>query len=145
MSSNDSVALTWQEEYETGIDEIDFQHQYFLKLIRRIKRLLQDTHDLKCQTALIAELNAYARFHFISEENLMTLYGYPDIDSHKNHHYNIIQELSIKQANLDVFQTQMDIEKLIQFLVTWFIDHTTGVDKEFSLFLCSRKQQIHAK
>ena len=40
-------------------------------------------------SALIAELNAYARFHFISEENMMARAGYPDLEAHRKHHNEV--------------------------------------------------------
>jgi hemerythrin len=39
MNNDLNTIYEWKESYNTGNEEIDFQHQYFLKLIHRIAEL----------------------------------------------------------------------------------------------------------
>ena len=50
--------LDWKKEYDLGIEDIDFQHHYFLNLINRLSEELKMTTSSSRRTALIAELNA---------------------------------------------------------------------------------------
>lgn len=59
--------LEWTPEYLTGIDEIDLQHHYFLKLINRIEAKIASIALDQGHSPLLTELGAYARFHCLSE------------------------------------------------------------------------------
>ena len=75
--------IEWLTKYEIGIEDIDLQHHFFFNLINRLAGELTRSDDLNYQNALVSELNAYARFHFISEENMMFRVGYPESVNHK--------------------------------------------------------------
>ncbi len=62
----------------------------FLDLINRLSEELGKSDNLAYQSVLINELNAYAVFHFISEENMMFKAGYPGLDRHKRSHRGLI-------------------------------------------------------
>ena len=84
------------------------------------------------RTALISELNAYARFHFISEENIMIKSGYPQLEEHRQHHRDLIQELNTREAMLQLQKTDERAEDVVEFLKQWFIGHTIGEDRLFA-------------
>jgi hemerythrin-like metal-binding protein len=86
--------LHWKQDYETGVREIDLQHRFFMDLINRMHEELQGSTDADYRAALFEELSNYARFHFVSEENLMFKFGYPDLDHHRMMHRRLIDELS---------------------------------------------------
>ncbi len=127
--------LEWSPKYNLGVSEIDLQHQYFLSLINRICGSLNDNKYRDYHSSFISELNYYARFHFISEENLMAIAGYPELEDHKQKHRDLIQELYVKQFWIDGSQTAEVNEYLRSFLVSWFFDHTLTVDRRFANFL----------
>lgn len=89
--------------------------------------------------SLIAELNAYARFHFLSEENLMYKSGYPGWQSHKQLHLQLIDELSSKQSRLLLNGDRQAPAGIINFLSDWFIHHTTEEDRRFADYLHNRQ------
>ncbi len=124
--------IEWSSSYELGIEDIDFQHHFFLNLINRLADEMRTAEHLKYRTALIAELNAYARFHFISEENMMTKAGYPGLENHKKHHRELIDQLSSKGNRLVKFQSDKEAGEIIEFLLNWFIQHTMHEDRLFA-------------
>jgi hemerythrin len=127
--------IPWQESYMLGIQDIDFQHHYFLNLINRLIADLRQHEDPSVVTSLVSELNAYARFHFISEENMMLRAGYPRIDEHKLHHRQLLDQLSLKQLRLDVRQSEEALNEIIDFLVDWFVHHSNSEDRQFADYL----------
>ena len=135
-----SEHIEWSQDYELDIEDIDFQHHYFLNLINRLSDELEESDDLKHRAALISELNAYARFHFISEENIMYRAGYPQLDEHKKHHIELIEQLSLKENMLAVKQTKDEAREVIEFLTKWFLQHTVIEDKLFSDFFHNKQQ-----
>ena len=56
----------WESGYELGIEDIDLQHHFFFNLINRLSNELLQAKDVQFRLDLINELNAYAKFHFIS-------------------------------------------------------------------------------
>ena len=85
------------------------------------------------QQRLFVELNAYAKFHFISEENLMFRHKYPGLQAHELQHRTLIDQLSAKQGLFGL--KRLAAGEVIGFLQSWFIGHTTHEDRLFADFL----------
>jgi len=130
--------VLWDKKYELGIEDIDLQHHYFLNLIKNIIEAIKSKEDKIYIEALVSELDAYARFHFKSEERMMLHSNYPEYENHKNHHFDLIQRLSIEQYKLLNLSKGNEAEEVIDFLVNWFLEHTTKEDKLFAEFLLSK-------
>ena len=80
-SENDaSSAGDISGDHKIGIEEVDLQHQYFLDLIKRLSVILNSNVSAHLDTRLINEIIKYAEFHFQSEENLMVINDYPDLE-----------------------------------------------------------------
>lgn len=134
--------LEWDPSYLVDYADIDLQHQYFFNLIARIDKA-READDLQASAPylmdLFAELYLYARFHFRSEENMMRKADYPGIDVHQEHHNQLMKELHEKERALSVNFSHERLEATLQFLVDWFVHHTTREDRELATFL--RKAQ----
>ena len=130
--------IDWKSEYALGVEDIDFQHHFFLDLVNRLADELEVGADLAYQTALISELNAYARFHFISEENMMLHAGYPELNDHHRHHAELLSALAIKEGELEMGRSDETVSSIIDFLVNWFMNHTTLEDRRFAEYLLTR-------
>ncbi len=126
--------IQWESKFETGQHDMDLQHQYFLNLINHFIKAMQQNKKKVVIEAMVHELTAYARFHFSSEERLMIENEYPGYQEHKMQHMDLIQTLNIQINNID-----KDFEKgmmdITNFLVNWFVHHTTEVDKKFTHYL----------
>jgi len=125
----------WKREYELGIEDIDFQHHFFFNLILRLTAELTQSQEQVYQNALVDELIAYARFHFVSEENMMSRAGYPKLEEHKHLHHELLDQLSTKSSLLSLTHSAKDSNGLLDFLMNWFFQHTTGEDKLFAQYL----------
>jgi hemerythrin-like metal-binding protein len=134
MKSENNL-IDWNQKYDLGIEDIDLQHHFFLNLINRLSKDLFASNNPDHQLSLISELNSYANFHFISEENMMREAGYPELETHKKHHFDIIESLCIEGNNFRLEPSQKELEKIISLLVDWFINHTSKEDKLFADYL----------
>lgn len=133
--------VQWEQKYETGIEDIDLQHHYFLNLVNYIIEALETKREKAYIEALISELNAYAKFHFKSEERMMVHSKYPDYETHKKHHLDLIERLSVEQYKLLNAMHSDEAAKVIDFLIHWFLDHTAGEDRLFANYLHAQRQQ----
>lgn len=130
----------WRKDYELGVEDIDLQHRFFFNLVNRIATELLQTKDVQYRMDLINELNAYAKFHFISEENMMRKSNYPGFSYHKNLHFELIQQLSTKGNQLLLNDQNTEAEALVSFLGEWFLRHTREIDRKFANYLLELPQ-----
>ena len=135
MDESGKPLLEWSSEFELGVEEIDLQHRYFLMLINRLHQALLGGENHAFQVSLLKELNAYAKFHFISEENMMRQAEYAHLAEHQRHHVALIDRLNGKESILAVRYSADDARLVIEFLVEWFKEHTAGEDLRFAEFL----------
>jgi hemerythrin len=79
------------------------------------------------QLRVLSEFAKYAEFHFISEENLMEDFNYPDKAHHATLHQSILVALKnkIHEFNRDIIKAT----ELLEFLFQWFALHTSTEDK----------------
>jgi len=127
--------FAWKPEYALGDKDIDDQHHYFVGLINKFYVQFSLTTDKTYQDALIDELNAYARFHFISEENMMMRHAYPGYARHKAHHRDLLDQLGAKELRLELERTEQRKEEVVGYLIEWFLNHTNREDRLFTEFL----------
>ena len=127
------ISMEWQDKFNTGIEEVDYQHKYFLKLIKRFGLLTEEKLEKEYLKRLLQEISYYAVFHFCSEENLMIRNNYPLLKQHTQIHETLINEL-----NEQIFTINYDEKGLINllaFLTNWFMNHTVQEDGKFAKYL----------
>ena len=124
----------WESKYEIGIEELDLQHQNFLKLIKKVE--LAGKGYLRKITIedILQEIILYAQFHFRNEENLMKEFDYPEFDKHKEEHINLADNLLREMSNLMV--NPDDIEHLHRYLIKWLFDHIIDEDSKLTDYMC---------
>lgn len=129
-------APNWNKKYELGVPDIDFQHKYFLELIHRFVVKTNEGMDDKMLVRHFNEIVKYAHFHFYSEENIMMLNNYPDLEIHHEQHMVLIDQLS---SRINYFETgKYSIGDISRFMIDWFIEHTVQEDKKFALYLSEK-------
>jgi hemerythrin len=126
----------WEKKYNIGIDLVDFQHQYFLKLIKRFSEHLDDDISDYMFDRLINEIIKYADFHFQSEENLMIIEGYPEYRNHQEIHKDLIEDIGTILYYYS--EGEKETSELVEFLLKWFFDHTAGDDMKFGKYIKQR-------
>lgn len=134
------AAWQWQDRYTIGIDRIDHQHRYFLELINWLSALADRPGCAPLQRRHIEELMHYARFHFFSEENWMIDHGYPEWESHRELHDELIRRLNSRASQVDLGEA--DFPVLVHFLVDWFLRHTVEQDRKLGEFLRARPSRL---
>lgn len=131
--------IKWLPEYELGIEDIDFQHHFFVNLINRLATELAVSNNINYKNGLLAELTAYARFHFISEENMMIMNDYQGYLEHKNLHLELLDHLHSRIAMVSIESSAVESIKIVEFLKDWFFYHTNTADRNFAEY-CIQKE-----
>ncbi|WP_035571595.1 bacteriohemerythrin [Halonatronum saccharophilum] len=133
------MPIIWRKSYETGIEEIDKQHQ---EIFDRANSLIQINKNFGIKEGVeeaervIDFLNEYIITHFSDEEQLQLKYDYPEYRNHKNSHNKFIQK--IEEFNVDFKEgenTLTNLSKLNAFVLKWLIRHIGSEDNKLAQYI----------
>lgn len=127
-------SFEWDSCYETGIHDVDEQHQYLVEIINRYGALIAENnislHDIRMA---LFELSRYAEYHFKEEENLMRSVGLYEqhIEEHIKIHRAFMADILSMQAFISE-ENKKASEHLLNFLIHWLAYHILGIDQNMS-------------
>ncbi len=118
----------WENKYLLNIEIIDEQHRGFFKIIEN--EIKDGDNNNKDLSKFILFLENYLNEHFNTEERLLELSGYDDIENHKAQHIYFIDRINKMKLELD-YNNPMLYKKLIDFMKKWFLSHILNTDKKY--------------
>ncbi len=127
-------SFQWNRYFETGIDNMDEQHQYLIELINEYEKLISDNNvafqDIQ---DLLVQLATYADFHFKEEEALMLATQVDDAHQRKHleAHRTFMEDVSGMLALLNEDNPQK-ARQLLEFLMHWLTYHILGMDQNMA-------------
>ena len=120
--------LIWQKSYNTGIHEIDIQHQEILNYVNQLDdaRKLNSRTDVK---NVIEGMADYTISHFAFEEALMEQAQYPYVGPHQHIHKTLIARVG---TFTERFEAGEDIgDEFHSLLKRWLINHIQRDDAAY--------------
>lgn len=126
----------WQKRFEIGNEHIDSEHRIFLLLIRKLADDLESNQGAERVLRTFSEFIHYTKFHFVSEENLMQDVEYPGYVGHRTLHEELLYQL--QEHYTDIEKNRGDLKAVVQFLLDWFVRHTTTEDMNIGNFIADR-------
>ena len=118
---------------KVGNSAIDKEHELFSEVMNRIISSIEKNDPPDYLESLVNELIKYAEFHFLSEQNMMRRFDYPDFLQHMNEHDKLLAELRNRIFSLDY--EYMDFSGLVEYFIGWFKNHIRNTDKKLVEFL----------
>jgi hemerythrin len=129
----DSIIIEWNDNFNTNVVKIDEQHQILIELYNKfIFAYLQDK-ELEILYEVFSELLNYTKFHFNEEEGIMTSINYPDIESHKILHKDLLSSVNTLFEEFKLGNTKISVE-VVNFLRDWLMNHIAIEDKRIGVF-----------
>ena len=133
------MAKEWAQDMAVGVVEIDSQHKALFEHLNRLVQAMSQGEAMREIGQTLDFLARYAQSHFATEEQYMTQYGYPSLETHRLQHRTFVREFGTWMAEfkgkgvsvtlvLDVHRRVMD----------WLVNHITKTDKLLGKFLQSR-------
>ena len=122
----------WREEYNTGVDVIDKEHQRLFKIINKLFRFREEEKDSQwtCQEG-IKYFKGHAAKHFTDEESYMASIGYEGLEDHRRIHRSF-REHTLPALEQELERTDYAPDAVEHFLgvcAGWLIGHTLTEDQ----------------
>jgi len=131
----DNVLLEFKDEYLYGIDLIDQQHIHLVYLLNRLNLAINSDQEPKRILALFDQLLDETRLHFVSEEELLERYQFPELLEHKAGHLKLLASLT--ELNT-LFHKQGGKFIALQDIKAWILNHIQYANKDAVTFLLAR-------
>lgn len=121
------------DEYLTGIELIDIEHKELFRIVDKANRLVKSFDNITGYDEIIQilkELTEYTKEHFTDEEEYMESIGYEGLEAQRRAHEAFIDKIEGINLNEIDNNPQEYLEKLVEFLIGWLINHILYTDKK---------------
>ncbi|CAM3758156.1 bacteriohemerythrin [Vibrio aquimaris] len=122
--------MTWNDQLDIGLNEINRQHQTLLHLINDLNHLLKHNYGLSAIKRVVQGLIDYTANHFKYEEILFDQIGYQQTDEHMKKHSQLVERVLDFQKRVEKGEDIGD--ELMQFLKNWLGQHIMIEDKAYA-------------
>ena len=127
-------SFKWGKQFETGLPDIDQQHQHLVSLINDFgDRVAENGSTKELLLRTFHELAAYAQEHFDTEEKLMrqSVVDSRHVDLHLRQHSDFLSEVSSMAESIDDGDGGKS-QMLLEYLINWLVFHTLGTDQNMA-------------
>lgn len=129
-----SEFFSWDAKaYALEIAEMDNQHQVLIAMMNELAERGAANAPKAEMSALLKQLGNYTIQHFKAEEAYMARIGYPQLETHKVIHRELLNNLRNHVASFDAGTGKLATE-LLGFLEFWLAAHIKGIDRQYAAF-----------
>ncbi|MCM1327565.1 MAG: bacteriohemerythrin [Bacteroidales bacterium] len=121
------------EEYLTGIELIDREHEELFRIVGRANQLAKSYDTVSGYDKIVhilQELKSYTAEHFHDEEEYMESIHYEGLAAQKRAHEAFIEKLETIDTDKLQERPQEYLQELLEFLLGWLINHILNSDKK---------------
>lgn len=126
------TTLFWNSRFEMGIPILDEQHKTLFGIYFELDKLQQGDPVTAKEKIwdIIQRLQAYTRYHFITEENLLRKASFQELEKHVQSH-ELFTRL-MKQFTIELSYNNLFIlENLVIFIKKWLMSHILKEDHKY--------------
>lgn len=124
--------IIWNDSNNTGIRIIDEQHRGIISTINSLYYFTQDGHGIEILKPILIMIEQYVEIHFRTEESLMKLSNYPEINEHIQLHKDLAAQA--KMMLIDPKRGKEPAE-VLRFLKEWWNYHINTEDRKYVPYL----------
>jgi len=126
--------IDWNDDMCIGVPLIDDQHKKLVDLINDIDDASRRFVDPAEVSAYIQRFFEYMMNHIQEEESLM------DQSTYKEYYAHVQQHIEFSRKTMEFYKQfidehKIDIHELLDYLISWFINHTTVMDRTLAKHL----------
>ncbi|MDO9510828.1 MAG: bacteriohemerythrin [Bacteroidales bacterium] len=124
------ILFEWDEEFNTGIPEIDNQHKALVGLLNSLFNLLREGKARNEVSEALNQLTAYSEVHFKTEEAFFIQYSYPETETHIACHNAFIDKIDSFRDQMTGSNLTLSID-VFKYLKLWLQEHILGEDMKY--------------
>jgi len=114
--------LEWREEYCTGFEGVDLEHEQLIGQINSVYALISDKAERDLVIDSLGEIYGSISAHFALEEQMMVRHQYVDYPQHKADHDRLLDEIRDITEEFEATE-QLDDAGFTRNLGDWFKLH----------------------
>ena len=116
------VLIEWRQEFCTGINGVDFEHEQLINRINAVYALIEGKADKQLVVDGLGDIYGSISAHFALEERTMRNHDYDHYKVHKADHERLLDEIG---DITDDFENSNELDALVfkQKLANWFQVH----------------------
>ena len=115
--------IEWKDAYNTGVAEVDHEHQELIELINGLHAELQGGSDREAVGDFLGEVFAKIAAHFALEETVMRKHAYDEYSAHKTEHETLLDQIRDIMDDQEAGAYADAGEALATTVRDWFINH----------------------
>lgn len=123
----------WKDDYSVGVEKLDKQHQQLVGLLNQLYEAMEAGKGREALKQVFDGLLRYTNEHFLTEESLMQLYGYPGVQEHRDKHEKMTRHVQDLVQQYEAGTLQHPV-RITDFLKQWLARHIMETDKAYGPF-----------
>jgi hemerythrin-like metal-binding protein len=129
--------MTPDGDLRLDVPSIDFEHALQIELIEALGRLVAEGKSREGAEEIVEKLVDLTQVHFLAEELMMRMEGYPGYEAHLAEHGELLAELLKLRAAHGQSESPM-AQNAVDGLRSWLSGHIRTQDRAFAAFLAAR-------
>ncbi|MBI5638571.1 MAG: bacteriohemerythrin [Nitrospinae bacterium] len=136
MTADGEAYISWKEDYEIGISEVDRQHMRLVELINELHASMETGTAAETEKVLQGLVD-YTITHFADEERLQERHGYPGLDGHRKLHAELVAEVLGYSKRFQTKEPGLEAN-LMWFLKDWLLNHIKLQDAKIAKHILAK-------
>jgi hemerythrin len=129
--------MSLERDLHLGVPAMDAEHALQIGLIEALGRAAAEGKSREVADEILEKLLDYTRVHFLAEELLMRMEGYPGYEAHHGEHGELLAELQKLRSAHEGGALPMTLVA-VEGLRSWLAGHVRTQDRAFANFLAAR-------
>ncbi len=144
MKSNSIEIFPWDDNFNTGLPQIDEQHRQLVHLLNLLASHVAYSADARVLGQIFDQLTEHATQHFAVEEALWHELLAGDIaeQEHRATHQTMAQQVADFRGLLGGRPLQEVAEEILRFLANWLASHILDSDRYLATLVLACRQGL---
>lgn len=124
-----------------GEKSIDAEHDLQMQLLDSLSQAIQRGGEISPMKYILEQFIEFSDMHFLSEQLVMRLHGYPGYEPHLEEHTRLMKKVREIRANLLKGENEPSL-LLVKELRDWLVEHIATEDAAFGSYLKTKEGAV---
>ena len=140
---NQIEILPWDDNFDTGLEEIDIQHRKLVSILNHLATSITYKADRDELSLILDELADYTIYHFETEEKIWKRYlSHDPLEiQHTKTHQDFINVVASFRMELESSTLEEIAEKILAFLSRWLASHILQDDRYLAYIVLALQER----